>query len=52
MYIYGHISMELLSDTLQGSVFGPILFYIFMNNLDERLEHIIIKFVNNTKMVG
>lgn len=34
----------------QGSVQGPILFDIFVNYLDERIERMLMKFVNETKL--
>jgi len=50
--VNGHCSMwkDLLSGVPQGSVLGPLLFFVYINDVDDAVNSKILKFADDTKI--
>ena len=44
--------LRVLSGVPQGSVLGPILFLVYINDIDLVVENDILKFADDTKLYG
>jgi len=44
--------MEVISGVPQGSILGPILFAVFVNDIDSDVVNRVWKFADDVKMIG
>ena len=46
----GRFQTKVLSGVTQGSVLGPIVFLIYINDLDDDIKSKVLKFADDTKV--
>eukprot|EP00061_Rhincodon_typus_P005547 g25185.t1 len=49
---HGRLVQKVKSNGIRGSVLGPLLFVVYINDLEENVASLISKFADNTKIGG